>query len=116
MYICSHERPPLPWHTKETFKGLIDLSQTALKGAALVNGGACVAFLSFMGRFFDGEIGQAINPTLALFYPMLLFIGGLVVAGLASGVAYIAQLCLFNEEVRPTVNPRPWHQKSDSWL
>lgn len=90
---------PNAWHKKETYKGLITLSQSALRGAAIVNGGAAVALLAFIGRIYSGDISILFNPSYAIFYPMLLFIGGLLAAGLASGAAYVAQFSLFNLEM-----------------
>ena len=88
---------PDTWHKKETYKGLIALCQSALRGAAIVNGGAAVALRAFIGRIYSGDISILFNPSYAILYPMLLFIGGLLAAGLASGAAYVAQFSLYNE-------------------
>lgn len=90
---------PGDWHTQETYKGLISLGQSALRIAAIINGGAAVAFLAFMGRFFNGDIGTVINPVWAIQIPMICFIAGLVMVGLASVCAYIMQLRLYNESM-----------------
>jgi hypothetical protein len=39
------------WHMTETFKGLITLSVELAKMLALVNGGAAVALLAYLGNF-----------------------------------------------------------------
>lgn len=97
--ILAAVADPGDWHTQETYKGLISLGQSALRVAAIINGGAAVAFLAFMGRFFDVEIGTAINLFWAIRVPMLCFILGLVIIGLASICAYIMQLRLYNDSM-----------------
>jgi hypothetical protein len=41
---------PWEWHIKETYKGLITIFIEALKALALVNGGAAVAILAYLGN------------------------------------------------------------------
>ena len=38
------------WHITETFKGLVTLSIEALKALLLINGGAAVAILAYLGN------------------------------------------------------------------
>jgi len=42
---------PWEWHITETYKGLITLSVELVKILALVNGGAAIALLAYLGNF-----------------------------------------------------------------
>jgi phosphate/sulfate permease len=82
------------WHIAETFKGLITLSTGVVKMLALVNGGAAVALLAYLGNVAHNP---GVNPphlTLALTW----FCKGLFATLLAVIFAYLTQLKLYNEE------------------
>ncbi|MEZ5553815.1 MAG: hypothetical protein R3E82_23265 [Pseudomonadales bacterium] len=80
------------WHSEETYKGLIQLSQTGLKFGALVNGGASIALLALIGDV----VGRGVSvPSLKV--PMVLFIVGIALSGFAHVTAYVTQLRLYNE-------------------
>src|SRR5690348_3532587 len=84
------------WHIAETYKGLITLSVEALKMVALVNGGAAVAVLTYLGNLAArGPSGKLPDLKAALIW----YCAGLVAAVVAFLVAYLAQFRLFNEEV-----------------
>jgi len=82
-----------PWHLQETYRGLVTLSTDALKALALVNGGAAVALLTYLGH------GTTPSHANVLF---LIALGcwclGLLLTTLAFIVAYVTQLRLFQEE------------------
>jgi hypothetical protein len=76
----------------ETYKSLITLSVEGFRYLALINGGAVVILLSYLGNTAKNEIH---GPNLAI--PILLFLGGLASCGVAMLFAYLTQLRLLNE-------------------
>ena len=46
----QNDGEPWEWHIVETYKGLINLSIEALKALLLINGGAAVAILAYLGN------------------------------------------------------------------
>ncbi|MEQ1662196.1 MAG: hypothetical protein ABL877_05830 [Thiobacillus sp.] len=74
----------------ESYKSLVTLSVEAFRYLALINGGAIVALLAYLGNTKDGEA-----PELGV--PLLWFIVGLVACGFAMAYAYLTQLRLFND-------------------
>jgi hypothetical protein len=92
-------------HAVETYKSLITISVEMLKALVLLNGGAVVALLAY--------VGQAPNrPQLAAHVrcPLAFFVAGLVSAGLAFGTSYLTQFALYNESVLPQRYRGPKHQ------
>ena len=86
---------PWQWHLSETYKGLITLSVEALKMLALVNGGAAVAVLTYLGSLVS-RAPVAHQPEIK---PALLwYCGGLLATLMAFLFAYVTQLRLYNEE------------------
>jgi hypothetical protein len=88
---------PPEWHLTETYKGLITLSIEALKLLALVNGGAAVAVLTYLGNLASHSPAPASLP--AIKPALLWYCGGLLATVLAFIVAYLTQLRLYNEEI-----------------
>jgi phosphate/sulfate permease len=82
------------WHIIETFKGLITLSVEVAKMLALVNGGAAVALLAYLGNLARFSILHPPHLTHALMW----FCKGLFATVLAVIFAYLTQLKLYNEE------------------
>lgn len=74
----------------ESYKALVTLSVEAFRYLALINGGAIVALLAYLGNVKGNNL-----PYLGI--PLLWFIGGLVACGIAMVFAYFAQLRLFND-------------------
>jgi hypothetical protein len=86
---------PWQWHIVETFKGLINLSIEALKALLLINGGAAVAILAYLGSLTSrGAVAHPPNMKNAL----LFFAGGVFTTALAFIVAYFTQYRLYYEE------------------
>jgi hypothetical protein len=81
-------------HTIETYKSLISISVELLKSLLLLNGGAIVALLAYVGQAANGP-DVAKNAGCSLFS----FIAGLILSGLAFIGAYLTQLSLYNESV-----------------
>jgi hypothetical protein len=74
-------------HGVEMFRSVIQAGQNALRSAFLMNGGASVALLAFVGHL--SSVAPKKVPMLA---PSLAtFVGGVLVAALASGVTYLSQ-------------------------
>ena len=76
----------------ETFKSLIQISDAGFKLLTLLNGGAAVAILAYLGNI-AGK-GQT-TPDMIL--PMAFYLFGLVLCGVAVIGSYMTQLVLFNE-------------------
>jgi membrane protein YqaA with SNARE-associated domain len=86
---------PWEWHIIETFKGLINLSIEALKALLLINGGAAVAILAYLGNLASHPpVAHLPNMKNAL----LCFAGGVLVTAVTFWIAYFTQLRLYDEE------------------
>lgn len=83
-------------HTLETYKSLISISVELLKSLLLLNGGAIVALLAYIGQAENGA-SVARNATCSLSW----FIAGLVLSTLAFIGSYLTQSALYNEGVHP---------------
>jgi hypothetical protein len=80
------------WHLENT-RALVQLSQGALRAATLVNAGAAVAILAYLGA----KAGQGIN--ISVFANALVWYAlGVVLATLATGTAYWSQLLYGNSD------------------
>jgi len=80
----------------ETYKSLITISLEGFKYLALINGGAVVALLAYLGNLTKD--GKAVPD---LRWPMLCFLIGLSACGIAMLFAYLTQLKLLNELLKP---------------
>ena len=79
-------------HALETFKSLIAVSMEGLKTLLLVNGGAVVALLAFLGQ---STLGPALAPH--FWWPIAFFVGGVALCTLAFIGSYFTQFSLYNE-------------------
>lgn len=81
-------------HALETYKSLIGLGTETLKAMQLLNGGAIVAILAYLGQVKS-------EPTFAqnISCPLLYFTLGLSISTFAFLLAYFTQFSLFNELV-----------------
>lgn len=77
---------------KETYKSLVTLSIEAFKFSALINGGAAVALLAYLGN-----LSTKTTPLPDMRCPMMAFLSGLMLCGVAMLLAYLTQLKLLNE-------------------
>ncbi|SRR6266542_2953141 len=68
---------------------LIQIGLTALKNAVLINGGACIALLTLLGHAATSPTSKI--PVAPFRFPLMLFVGGVLAAGLASGIAWLAE-------------------------
>jgi hypothetical protein len=83
-------------HALETYRSLIAISLAGLKTLMLINGGAVVALLAYLGQSPQG-------PSLAphVWWSLGAFVGGVVFCVLAFFGSYQTQFALFNETVSP---------------
>lgn len=79
-------------HALETYKSLMQYGSGALRFVLLVNGGAAVALLTFVGNVI-GKGG--ILPDIR--WIMGLFLLGVLLGGFATATSYITQFVLYNE-------------------
>jgi hypothetical protein len=83
-------------HWLETYKSLIALSIEGFKFSLLVNGGAAVAILAYIGNAAAKSTKPYVpNPDMRA--PMGLFVAGVLLCGIAMFCAYLTQLRLLNE-------------------
>lgn len=92
------------WHLTETYRGLISLAVEALKMLALVNGGAAVAVLTYLGNLVSRTTPGAAVPNLTP--PLYWYCGGLLATVAAFICGYVTQLLLYNEEISRRNNPK----------
>lgn len=79
------------WHREETYKSLVTISNNGIKFVLIINGGAIIALLTFLGNLLN-KYG-----TIDMSFSFILYVAGIVLAGIAQVTAYITQLKLFNE-------------------
>jgi len=79
------------WHAQETYKGLIQISISALRFGIFSNGGAAVALLAFLGKNISIVELHAAKGAMAF------FISGVALGGFAHVTAYLTQLRLYGE-------------------
>lgn len=77
----------------EMFKSVIQSGQNALRAIVLLNGGAAVALLAFIGKLT--EVNRLSIPLFAL--PLTIFVAGAFLATISSGLTYLTQV-LYSEE------------------
>ena len=78
------------------FKGLLTLGVESLKIMALINGGAAVAILAYLGNIASRTPPPAHMPHMRS--ALLLYAAGVLATALAFIGAYATQLRLYNEE------------------
>ena len=76
-------------HALEMFRSVIASGQSALKASMLINGGAVIALLAFIGNTVKSPPMGNIQDLLAA--PMWLFCLGILCSAVASGATYLTQ-------------------------
>lgn len=76
-------------HSIEMFKSVIDAGREALNALILINGGAVIALLGFMGATISKGMPNSLGYELT--FPLLQFGFGVLVGALGFGSRYIAQ-------------------------
>jgi hypothetical protein len=79
----SHE------HNLEMLRSTISTGQSALKSALLINGGAAVALLAFIGSIWTSDNAAKALPEISL--ALLLYVSGVLSAAIAAGFTYLSQ-------------------------
>jgi hypothetical protein len=92
-------------HGLETYRSLISISVEGLKALILLNGGAVVALLAYLGQIQNQPALVSKAAT-----PMKFFLGALVATALCFGGSYLTQLSLYQESVH---GKKPTHHR---WL
>ncbi len=82
------------WHQQETYKSLMLYGNNAVKFVLLVNGGAVIALLTFLGNLVNND-----SVSIDMAWPMGCFLAGIVFGGIANLAAYMTQLSLYNEGI-----------------
>ena len=83
-------------HWLETYKSLVAISMEGFKYLVLINGGAAVALLAYLGNVAANN-----HAVPDMRCPMLAFLLGLSLCGLALLGSYLTQLLLLNELSKP---------------
>jgi hypothetical protein len=109
----QNEGEPWQCHIEETFKGLIALSIELLKALLLINGGAAVAILAYLGNLASHASPVAHLPNMR--YALLYFAGGVFATALAFIAAYFTQYRLYFEE-RARHTGRSFNARLRRWL
>ena len=73
----------------EMFRSVIAAGQNATKSATLINGGADVALLAFIGHVWDKALAP--NIVRGLTWSLLLFVSGVLASAIAGGATYFSQ-------------------------
>ena len=74
---------------REMFRSVVQAGQKAINSSMLINGGAAVALLAFLGRIWDTGQSPAVASGLTL--SLLKFLGGVLAATVAFGTTYLTQ-------------------------
>lgn len=72
----------------ELFKSIVTAGQAALKTTILINGGAAVALLAFIGKLYTTQSKELI-PLLAV--SLVCYVYGVLCGSLATGFTYLTQ-------------------------
>lgn len=74
---------------QEMFKSVILAGQTALKSCVIMNGGAAVALLAFIGSVWNKSTDIEVLKLLLI--SMILYVAGVLCGVVASGLTYLGQ-------------------------
>jgi len=77
------------WHSQKTYDSLITYGSSAIKYVLVINGGAILALLTFLGS----QAEKSSN----LSYVIPIFVFGVFFGGISTICAYFTQLYLFND-------------------
>ncbi|EMF5054508.1 MULTISPECIES: hypothetical protein [Serratia] len=81
----------------ESFRSVISTGANASKSCMLVNGGAAIALLAFVGNIWSKDTAAAAVTELA--YGVLFFCFGVLCAAVCTGITYLAQYCYSNVDI-----------------
>lgn len=89
----------------ESFKAAITIGANACRTFLIVNGGAAIALLAFLGNIWNKNSSNEAATAVAA--ALMFFCVGVVLAGLCSGLAYFSQ-CLFAASYLGTKKIKLW--------
>jgi hypothetical protein len=75
----------------EMFKSVIEAGRTAVASCILINGGATVALLAYLGNFLSKNPDASAPSALTL--ALVVFAVGVLLGAVASGMRYFTQYC-----------------------
>ncbi|MEI8355705.1 MAG: hypothetical protein WCG31_06395 [Deltaproteobacteria bacterium] len=104
LQLWVEENKKLHSWNLEGFKSVISAGQNALKTAFLMNGGATVAMLAFVGKLSDDHVSKI--PVFSS--AMVCFVIGVLLVTVSSGCTYLSQWFYFK--------PEKWQNKAGFWL
>ena len=82
------------------FESVIEAGQTALKSATLINGGAAVSLLAFLGNLLTKEPPNGTTfPIQAISQAMLIFFMGVGLSGVATATRYLSQAAFHGKDL-----------------
>lgn len=93
-------------HSLETYRSLISISVEFFKSLLLINGGAVVAILAFLGQASNGQVLAK-----EAWLPLGAFVIGTGFSALSFAGSYATQFALYNESVHPQDYKGPTHMK-----
>jgi len=96
-------------HNLEMLRSTISTGQSALKSALLINGGAAVALLAFIGSIWTSNNAAKALPEISL--ALLLYVSGVLSAAIAAGFTYFSQAGFgheFGKNSRPVGHVGRW--------
>jgi hypothetical protein len=106
-------------HSIENFRVVLAAGKEAINAAIIINGGAVIAVMSFMGAT-AGK--QGFNYLMLFAHPLFLFGTGVLLGGVSFGSRYISQFC-YSYPDKPSVkkcghfaNGASWFFTADSFL
>lgn len=82
----------------EEFKSVITAGQSALRSAILINGGAAIALLSFIGHIWNTKPSPPVAKGLAC--SLLIFVLGVLAGSISTGLTYLSQASFGYEKYR----------------
>lgn len=94
-----NHQPANDWHSQETYRSMIEFGRGMLRFLLIVNGGGILAILTFVGNLYTKAQCESV-PNMVT--PVVLFIIGIIFAGLATVTTYLVQFTLFNENMGRT--------------
>ncbi|MBS3911210.1 MAG: hypothetical protein KGZ70_10800 [Hydrogenophaga sp.] len=108
QYKAEHERHLAYYKAstdaeQEMFKSVIETAKTALSTSILVNGGATVALLAFLGNLLAKSQPAAAAMQAALNVSIICFALGVLLGAAATGTTYCAQYCYHRDFRRSAV-------------
>ena len=74
------------------FEAVVEFAVLALRTLVLVNGAAVIALLTFVGKVWANDQRNGSGMAHILFWPLIFFLSGLIMALVATILAYITQM------------------------